>query len=133
MRSPFTSLRRNSGGGWEERYWKPTNVPVLRPDGSIAYIIHRVEDVTEMVRMRETEARHTEQLRLLESVALNANDAVLILAGDPGTEGGARIIFANEAFTRMTGYSFAEVEGRDPEEFLIGPGTDRAALAHRRC
>jgi signal transduction histidine kinase len=41
------------GGGFEERHWSPVNSPVLGPDGEIAYIIHRVEDVTEVVRLRE--------------------------------------------------------------------------------
>ena len=46
------------GGGFEIRYWSPLNTPVLRADGDLAYIIHRVEDVTEFVRLQE---RGTEQ------------------------------------------------------------------------
>jgi len=42
------------GGGFEERFWSPLNAPVLAPDGRVAYIIHRVEDVTEYVRRRGT-------------------------------------------------------------------------------
>jgi signal transduction histidine kinase/ActR/RegA family two-component response regulator len=45
------------GGGFEARYWSPLNTPVLDGDGGLAYIIHRVEDVTEFVRMQETENR----------------------------------------------------------------------------
>lgn len=41
------------GGGFEERYWSPANSPVLRPDGEIQYIIHRVEDVTELMRLQQ--------------------------------------------------------------------------------
>jgi two-component system, cell cycle sensor histidine kinase and response regulator CckA len=37
------------GGGFEERHWSPTNTPVLA-DGTLRYIIHRVEDVTDFVR-----------------------------------------------------------------------------------
>jgi PAS domain-containing protein len=33
------------GGEFEERYWSPINTPVFNPNGEIAYIIHRVEDV----------------------------------------------------------------------------------------
>ncbi len=43
------------GGGFEERYWSPANSPVLRADGSIDYIIHCVEDVTERVRLKSLE------------------------------------------------------------------------------
>jgi anti-anti-sigma regulatory factor len=39
------------GGGFEERYWSPVNSPVLDPDGAVAFIIHRVEDVTAFVRL----------------------------------------------------------------------------------
>jgi len=42
----------SEGGGFEERFWSPTNSPVLDADGELAYIIHRVEDVTEFVRLK---------------------------------------------------------------------------------
>jgi diguanylate cyclase (GGDEF)-like protein/PAS domain S-box-containing protein len=38
------------GGGFEERWWSPLNVPVLGPGGEVQAIIHRVEDATELVR-----------------------------------------------------------------------------------
>ncbi len=41
------------GGGFEERYWSPTNTPVLTKAGEVAYIIHRIEDVTEFVHFQE--------------------------------------------------------------------------------
>jgi signal transduction histidine kinase len=41
------------GGGFEERYWSPKNTPVLDEKGALAYIIHRVQDVTEFVRLSE--------------------------------------------------------------------------------
>jgi len=42
----------SEGGGFEERFWSPTNSPVLDAEGELAYIIHRVEDVTEFVRLK---------------------------------------------------------------------------------
>jgi signal transduction histidine kinase/CheY-like chemotaxis protein len=48
----------SEGGGFEVRYWSPLNTPVLAADGDLVYIIHRVEDVTEFVRLEE---RGTEQ------------------------------------------------------------------------
>lgn len=41
------------GGGFEERYWSPINSPVLDDNGEVVFIIHRVEDVTDYVRMRD--------------------------------------------------------------------------------
>ena len=39
-------------GHWQERYWSPVNAPVLGPDGQVVLILHRVEDVTELIRAR---------------------------------------------------------------------------------
>ena len=53
------------GGGFEERYWSPINSPVFT-GGKLTHIIHRVEDVTDVVvlqaRHREQETAHTRQL-----------------------------------------------------------------------
>jgi diguanylate cyclase (GGDEF)-like protein/PAS domain S-box-containing protein len=46
------------GGGFEVRYWSPMNSPVLDEGEQLRYIVHRVEDVTEFVRLTE---RGTEQ------------------------------------------------------------------------
>lgn len=48
------------GGGYEERYWSPVNSPVLRSNAELAYIIHRVEDVTEFVRSQQRERQRIE-------------------------------------------------------------------------
>ncbi|MFJ4693847.1 PP2C family protein-serine/threonine phosphatase [Streptomyces sp. NPDC088766] len=39
-------------GEWEERYWSPVNAPVLGEDGSVVLLVHRVEEVTELIRAR---------------------------------------------------------------------------------
>ena len=43
----------SEGGGFEERFWSPTNSPVLDGKGELLFIIHRVEDVTEFVRLKQ--------------------------------------------------------------------------------
>lgn len=43
----------SEGGGFEERYWSPKNTPVLDDEGTILYIIHSVEDVTEHASLRK--------------------------------------------------------------------------------
>ena len=40
------------GGDFEERFWSPVNSPVLGPNGELLHIIHRVEDVTDFVRLK---------------------------------------------------------------------------------
>lgn len=41
------------GGGFELRYWRPLNAPVLDDSGELHCIIHQVEDVTEQVLSEE--------------------------------------------------------------------------------
>jgi len=40
-------------GVFEERYWSPVNVPVVGADGKVSLIVHRVEEVTALVRARQ--------------------------------------------------------------------------------
>ena len=65
---------------------------------------------------------------LLESVLAFANDSVLVTEAEP-FEGpdGPRILYANEAFTRTTGYTLEDVLGKTPR-ILQGPRSDRVAL-----
>lgn len=37
------------GAGFEVKYWRPENSPILDDDGEVLYITHHVEDVTHMV------------------------------------------------------------------------------------
>lgn len=56
----------SEGGGFEERFWSPLNSPVLGENGNVEYIIHRVEDVTEFVRLKQQgkeQSEATEELR----------------------------------------------------------------------
>ena len=59
----------SEGGGFEERFWSPVNSPVLGQDKDIAYIIHRVEDVTEFVRVRQ---QGLEQKKLADDLRTHA-------------------------------------------------------------
>jgi PAS domain-containing protein len=47
------------GMGFEARYWNPVNVPVLGEDGYVKWIIHSVDDVTELVQMRAARSPST--------------------------------------------------------------------------
>ena len=41
-------------GGFEERYWSTLNSPVLDEYGAVTWIVHRVEDLTELVKQRHS-------------------------------------------------------------------------------
>jgi signal transduction histidine kinase len=62
------------GDGFESRYWSPRNTPVFDDSGALAYICHRVEDVTDIIRL---EQRSEEQRRLAETLSSQAGDMQL--------------------------------------------------------
>jgi len=62
-------IRKPESGEFEERYWSPVNSPVFGPDNNVAYIIHRVEDVTEFVRLKQ---QGLEQKKLAEDLRTHA-------------------------------------------------------------
>jgi PAS domain S-box-containing protein len=139
------------GRGFEERWWSPINSPVFGENGEVAYILHRIADVTEIVRLRsETEAQDQivrdqqaviDQLRRAEA-ALRASeqrlqrvletDAVGVIFFDySGT-----VIDANDVFLRMTGYTRADVERREltwrrmtPQEWVSASEEQMRSLA----
>lgn len=59
----------SGGGGFETRFWSPVNSPVFGPSGDVAYIIHRVEDVTEFVQVKRSGDAHQQLARDLRSRA----------------------------------------------------------------
>ena len=44
---------RGPDGEFQTKYWSPKNIPLLGPAGQVLYILHRVEEVTELVRASE--------------------------------------------------------------------------------
>ncbi|MGQ9425181.1 hybrid sensor histidine kinase/response regulator [Gilvimarinus sp. F26214L] len=83
--------------GFEERYWKVLNTPVQDAQGEVAYIIHRVEDVTEQQHL---EATIEEQARLLDHATVFART----LDGE--------VIFWNAGSAKTFGYSREEAKGK---------------------
>jgi signal transduction histidine kinase/DNA-binding response OmpR family regulator len=62
--------KRDGTDGFEVKYWSPVNTPVFANDGSVAYIIHHVEDVTEFILGRErANLENAEQLGKIEAHA----------------------------------------------------------------
>ena len=62
-------------------------------------------------------------LTLLKLLADNSFDSILVT--DASARG--RIIYANKAFKKLTGYDPVTVIGKDPR-ILQGPGTDRKVI-----
>ena len=62
-------------------------------------------------------------MTLLKLLADNSFDSILVT--DASAKG--RIVYANKAFKKLTGYDPSEVVGQDPR-MLQGPGTDRKVI-----
>lgn len=88
-----TRLPVSLGGGFEQHYWNPLNVPVLSEQGSLLYIIHRVEDVTELILDRQLDKRHIEQM-----------EAEGVVRAKELQEANAQLRHANEELTRLAHY-----------------------------
>ncbi|PSB03526.1 sensor histidine kinase [Merismopedia glauca] len=98
--------------------------PLHDSEGQITGMVAVIADLTEQKQQEE-------QVRLLQSIAININDGVVITEANPIDEPGPRILYVNEAFTRITGYTLAEVLGKTPR-ILQGSKTDRAELSKLR-
>lgn len=104
------------------KWWDVTVAPVIVSSNEpIQKIISISRDITK-------KKQEEQQLKLLSSVITNTNDAVLITEAEPLDEPGPRILYVNEAFTKMTGYTAEEVIGKTPR-ILQGPKSDKAELA----
>ena len=101
--------------------WAKTVLTNMLDNPAINGIVANSRDITD-----EVEERH--QLKLLESVITNTTDAILITEAEPLDEPGPRIIYVNEAFTKMTGYTAEEVLGKTPR-LLQGPNSSKEELA----
>lgn len=127
----INKLIKGSNSNWVEEY------RFKKLDGEMAYVrnkgivirdkkgkairmIGAMQDITE-------QKREEQQLKLFKSVITNSSDAVLITEAEPINEPGPRIIYVNDAFTKMTGYDRDEVLGLTPR-LLQGPESDRAEL-----
>lgn len=102
------------------KWWDVLVSPVGKAGKSMQQIISVSRDITQQ---KEEEQR----LKLLESVITNTNDSVLITDVGGLDETGHRIIFVNQAFTKMTGYAAEEVIGKSPN-LLQGPNSNKEAL-----
>lgn len=80
-----------------------------------------------MVGKQRVESNQQAQPGLLASILGGTRDAILVTEARSINEPGPKIVYANESFFRMTGYTIEEIVGKTPR-ILQGPETDRARL-----
>jgi two-component system CheB/CheR fusion protein len=97
---------RRPDGTFEERNWKPLNTPVLNEKNEVAWIIHRVEDATELVRMKK-ELDEKEEIAQSEkrfrALIENNNEAISLF------DSKFVPIYRSPAISRISGYLMEEV------------------------
>jgi PAS domain S-box-containing protein len=93
---------------------------IIRENGIPMRLIGAINDITR----RKEEEQH---LKLLESVITNASDSVMITEAVLSEKRVPKIIYVNEAFTNMSGYSNTEIVGKTPD-LLLGPRSGRKEI-----
>ena len=113
----------SEGGGFVTHYWSPVNSPIFAPDGSVAYIFLRVENVTDYIQQQqrgEELAQATDELKATGDALRRSegrwtaaietlNIGVIIATEDE------QVIYWNPAAQRMHGFTY-EGEGIEPLE-----------------
>ena len=85
--------------------------PILGPDGEVLKVVKYASDITADVLQKQ-------EFELLSMVANETDNAVII------SDVNRKIQYVNQGFTKMTGYSSAEILGHVAAEVLVGPRTD---------
>ncbi|MFT6096400.1 MAG: PAS domain S-box-containing protein [Nonlabens sp.] len=104
----------------KEWRWMETVLTNRLNTPSVNGIVANSRDITDKMEEKR-------QLKLLESVVTHAKDAVLITEAELLDAPGPKVIFINEAFTKMTGYTAEDIIGKTPR-ILQGPKSDRKEL-----
>jgi PAS domain S-box-containing protein len=109
-------------------------VPIHRKDGDVIWGALSLSRValegrtlyTAFVKNVHEEVISREKFKLLSLVADESDNSVII------TDREGCIVYINPGFTRLTGYTLDEVEGKKPGSFLQGELTDKATVKRIR-
>jgi diguanylate cyclase (GGDEF)-like protein/PAS domain S-box-containing protein len=102
---PVTSeIQVNRPGAHEERVFETIKTAVVQPDGAVLGVLGVARDITERRKLEQS-------MRMADLIYRTSLEAIVV------TDEANRIVDANPAFSRQTGYLLAEALGARPALF----------------